>query len=176
MLECYWNTLPIGKENAVDYDTLCNLWGMGKRKVRQTLHDLSLYDSGDNFILIRSGSGKGFYRTDDMKIIQAYRKECISKAKSNFAPLKKINRVINDDDTQLSLYNNMRNARINKGLKQKEVVKELKKYDRGIDGALLSKFENSVCVPTPYQLVLFARIYGCKPSELINTDLLYEIA
>lgn len=176
MLEYYWNTLPIGKENAVYYDTLCDLWGMNKRKVRQTLHDLSLYDSGDNFILIRSGSGKGFYRTDDIKTIQAYRKECISKAKSNFAPLKKINRVINDDDTQLSLHNNMRNARINKGLKQKEVVEELRKHDKGIDEALLSKFENSVCIPTPYQLCLFARIYDCNPSELINTDLLYEIA
>lgn len=175
MLEYYWNSLPIGKENAVDYDTLCVMWGRCKRVVRRILHDLSLYDSGDNYILIRSGKYKGFYRTDDKEIIEAFRKECINKAKSNFAPLKKINRIINEDiDTQLSLYNNMRNARINKGLKQKEVVEELRKYDKGIDEALLSKYENSVCVPTPYQLCLFARIYGCTPSELINTDLVYQ--
>ena len=177
MLEQYWNSLPIGKENAVDYDTLCEKWQMNKRKVRQTLHDLSLYDSGDNYILIRSGSGKGFYKTDDMQIIKAFRKECLHKAKSNFAPLKKINRVINTaDEVQLNFSNNMKAVRVAQGLKQRDVVMQLRKSGEQIDEALLSKYENSVCIPTPYQLCLFARIYGCKPAELINIDLLDYIA
>ena len=169
MLEQYWNSLPIGKENAVDYETLCEKWQMTKRAVRYKLHELSLYDSGDNYILIRSGSGKGFYKTDDMEIINAYRKECMQKAKSNFAPLQKINRIINSkDDVQMSFINNLRAIRVAQGLKQREVVEEVQKVGEQIDEALLSKFENSVCIPTPYQLCLFARIYGCKPNDLIN--------
>ena len=177
MLEHYWNSLPIGKENAESYDTLCKKWNMNKRKVRQILHDLSLYDSGDNYILIRSSSGRGFYRTDDMKIIQAFRKECLSKAKSNFAPIKKINRIINEaDNMQVDFYNNLKTMRLAKGLKQTEVVEQLQRVGENVDAALLSKYENSVCLPTPYQLCLFARIYGCKPQELINTELAYLIS
>lgn len=176
-LEQYWNSLPIGKENAADYNELCAKWNMSKRKVRQTLHDLSLYDSGDDYILIRSGSSKGFYRTNDMQIINAFRKECLSKAKSNFAPLKKINRIITEaDNTQMNFYNNLKSARLAMGMKQSDVVAQLRKAGEYVDTALLSKYENSVCLPTPYQLCLLARIYGCKPAELINTDLAYTIA
>lgn len=177
MLDYYWNSLPIGKENAADYPTLCKKWNMSARKVRQTLHDLSLYDSGDNYILIRSGSGKGFFRTDDLKIIQAFKKECLSKAKSNFAPLKKINRIINDlDNAQLSFHNNLKATRISKGLKQTEVITHFQKVGECVDVSLLSKFENSVCLPTPYQLCILARVYGCSPQDLINTEALFNIA
>ena len=62
------------------------------------------------------------------------------------------------------------------GLKQREVVEQVRVVGEQIDEALLSKFENSVCMPTPYQLCLFARIYGCKPNELININLLDYIA
>lgn len=177
MLEQYWNSLPIGRENAVDYDTLCERWQMNKRAVRNKLHELSRYDSGDNYILIRSGSGKGFYKTDDIEIIKSYRKECMQKAKSNFAPLQKINRIMNSkDDTQMNFANNLRSVRVAQGLKQREVVEQVRVVGEQIDEALLSKFENSVCMPTPYQLCLFARIYGCKPNELININLLDYIA
>lgn len=177
MLEHYWNSLPIGKENAISYEELCAKWQMSRRSVRHILHKLSLYDSGDDYILIRSCNGKGFFKTDDMQIIQAFRTECVNKARSNFAPLKKINRILNEvNDLQLSLCNNMKNARIVAGLKQKDVVRQMQQFDESVNEALLSKFENSVCLPTPYQLCLFARIYGVTPAELVNTDLVYNIS
>jgi ribosome-binding protein aMBF1 (putative translation factor) len=176
-MEKYWSSLPIGKENAVTYATLCAKWKRSEREVRKILHELSLYDSGDDYILIRSASSKGFYKTNDINTIKAYRKECISKAKNNFAPLRKINRLLSEaDDTQMNFYNNLKNARLAKGLKQIEVVQEFKRVNEFIDVTLLSKYENSVCLPTPYQLCLLARIYGCKPSELIDTELAYNIA
>lgn len=175
-LEHYWNSLPIGKENAASYDTLCEKWKVSKRQARSILHDLSLYDGGDDYILIRSSSGKGFYRTDDMKIIRAFREECVKKAKSNFAPLKKINRILTEaESTQTNFVNNLKNMRVAKGLKQTDVIKQLQRSGVQIDAALLSKFENSVCLPTPYQLCLFARIYGCSTRDLVNTELLYLI-
>ena len=175
-LEDYWNSLPIGKEKAESYDTLCEKWNVNKRQARSILHNLSLYDSGDNYILIRSSSGKGFYRTDDMQIIQAFRAECMKKAKSNFAPLKKINRILTEaEDRQIDFCNNLKTMRLAKGLKQTDVILQLQRVGENVDAAMLSKYENSVCLPTPYQLCLFARIYGCKPHELINTELAYLI-
>ncbi len=171
MLEQYWQSIPVGKENAVTYAELCKTWNVSERKARQILHDLSLLDTGDNFILIRSGGNKGFYRTDDLKIIKAFKKECTNKAKSNFAPLRKINRILNGlNDMQINFENNIKNIRLAKNMKQAEVVAKMRKHDKSVDIALYSKFENSVCLPTPYQLLILAQILSCNPSDLINYE------
>lgn len=171
--ELYWNDIPIGKEFAIPYAGLCLLWGVGKRKVRAILHDLSLYDNGDNYILIRSSkNGGGFYKTNDPAELKAYRKECLNKGRSNFAPVKKINRVLNSqsDDLQASIFNNLKLVRLAAGLKQDDVVAQIRAYDPHIDAPMLSKFENGFCMPTPYQLAHLSRIYGVQPNELVRID------
>ncbi len=98
-MENYWNDIPIGKENAVTYSELCLKWGCKERQVRQILHNLSYADNGDNMILIRSSYSKGFYKTDDIEDIKRYKKECINMAKSTFAPLRKIRRVLREENS-----------------------------------------------------------------------------
>jgi hypothetical protein len=169
----YWDVIPVGKQNALTYDNLCYIWGCDQRKARAILHELSLYDNGDNYILIRSSKGKGFYKTDDEAEIQAYKRECLSKGKSVFAPVKKINRVLNANVEQYSLTNNLRVIRESKGLKQGQVCAAMKRFDRYFDKSLLSKMENGVCLPTYYQLSKLAEIYAVEPFELLNADLYY---
>jgi hypothetical protein len=169
----YWDDIPVGKENAVTYEKLCNLWHCDARTARYILHDLSALDNGDNYILIRSSKNKGFYKTDDETEIQAYKRECLNKGRSIFAPVKKINRVLNANTEQYSLENNLRVIRESKGFKQCQVCNIMKQYDKAFDKSLLSKMENGVCLPTYYQLAKLAHIYGCMPSELINADLYY---
>ena len=36
---------------------------------------------------------------------------------------------------------------------------------------MLSKMENGVCMPTPYQLSKLSQLYDCEPTDLINADL-----
>lgn len=100
-LEMYWHQIPIGKENAITYEELQVLWKTSERNVRKILSELSYYDNGDQLILIRSGRTKGFYRTDDIEEIERYRKECLNKGRSIFAPVRKCNRVLAIDDSQL---------------------------------------------------------------------------
>lgn len=169
----YWDDIPVGKENAVTYDVLCGLWGCNKRTARARLHELSLYDNGDNYILIRSGGCKGFYKTDDESEIKAYKRECLNKGRSVFAPVKKINRVINANTDQYAFENNMRVIREGKGLKQADVCRRMKQHDKAFDKSLLSKMENGVCMPTPYQVFKLAEIYGVEPLELLRTELHY---
>ncbi len=171
--ELFWNDIPVGKENAVKYDFLCAMWGVDKRAARAILHKLSLYDNGDNYILIRSSkNGGGFYKTDDREELKAYRKECLNKGRSNFAPVKKINRVLNAqfDDLQACVFNNLKAVRITARLKQEEVVEQMRRYDPHFDAPMLSKFENGFCMPTPYQLAGLAKIYGIPASELFRID------
>jgi hypothetical protein len=165
-LELYWSSIPIGKDYALTYTELCISWNCNERRARSILHDLSLYDSGDDFILIRSSKSKGFYRTDDKDEMKAYKRECLAKGRSIFAPIKKINRVLAEDGMQFSLSNNLRVIRERCGLTQTEVC--MKVNDIGLDKFLLSKMENNICLPTDYQLHRLAQIYGCTANELID--------
>lgn len=162
----YWESIPIDEQNAVSYEKLCAKWGVNERKARQILHDLSSMDNGDDYILIRSSSAKGFFRTNDRDRIEKYKRECLNKGRSNLAPVKKINRVLNADEIQQSFFNNLRVIRENKGMKQKEVCQAI----GGIDVSLLSRMENGVVLPTPQVLCKLARLYGVRVRDLIMAD------
>ena len=140
--------------------------------MRDILYNLSRGDNGDNYVLIRSSKGKGFYKTDDLDEIAAYKKECENRGRNCFAPLTKINRILKGSDGQFEIFNNLRTVREALGLKQKAVCKKMKKFDAAFDVSLLSKMENGVCLPTFYQLAKLAEIYGVEQSELVGMDLL----
>lgn len=174
MLEKYWNDIPVGKENAVDYYGLCQLWGMRERTVRKILHDLSLLDNGDNYVLIRSSKNKGFYRSDDEAEIKAYRRECLAKGRSVFAPVKKCNRILNANGQQMDIINNLLQFRTAAGLKQTEVCDYLAERGIQIDCSALSRFENNRALPLPALTDELARLYGCHSTDLIAYDFLAQ--
>lgn len=162
----YWESIPIDEGNAVSYEELCAKWKVSERKARQILHDLSRMDNGDDYILIRSSGAKGFYRTNDHSKIEKYKRECLSKGRSNLAPVKKINRVLNAEDIQHSFINNLRVVRESKHMTQKEVCKAV----GGINEALLSRMENGVILPTPDILNRLARLYNVESYDLIVAE------
>lgn len=168
-----WDDIPVNKENAVTYAELCKKWNCNERAARAILHELSSFDNGDDFILIRSSSGKGFYKTDDESEIQAYKKECLNKGRSVFAPIRKINRVLNANKEQYSFINNLRVIREGCGLKQSDVCDLMQQHDRAFDKSLLSKMENGVCMPTCLQLLKLAEIYAVQPADLLQVELYY---
>lgn len=170
--ELYWSEIPIGKENAISYEELMIKWGICERDVRQNLHDLSSYDNGDDYILIRSSKkGGGFYRTNNADEMKDYRKEVLKRGRSTFAPVKKINRVLNSNTEQISLINNLRVYREAAGLKQIQVCDMMQQFDESFDVPMLSKMENGVCLPTMYQCKKLAEFYRCQSSDLISYDI-----
>lgn len=170
-LELFWSEIPVGKENALTRQQFCAMWDMSDRAVRKVMQELSLFDNGDDYILIRSGNSKGFYKTADPAEIAAYRKECLNKGRAHFAPLRKINRLASVDAAQYSIENNLKVVRMSKGMTQPEVVEQMQTFDSGMDVSMLSRMESGRCLPTPYQLMILSRIYGCEPLELVNADL-----
>lgn len=167
----YWHEIPSEESEAKDYDTLCIEWNVSKRRVRRILHELSYFDNGDGFILLRSCRKKGFYKTNDIQTIKQYRQECLNKGKSVFAPLRKIDRILNIDSAQVDMVNNLRMRREMAGLLQSEVVFWLRMTDESFDIPMLSKMENGLCLPTPIQRKALAHLYGCSPDELVRYDL-----
>ena len=170
-LEEYWSKVPIGSANAYSYERLSIEWKTYERKTRRILHELSYYDNGDDLILIRSSKGTGFYRTNDVEDIKAYRRECLNRGRRTLVPLRKIDRVLGKESTQLSITNNLKAVRVACGLKASDVCAIMQHTFAGFDTALLSRMENDRCLPTPGQLHELARIYGCKPAELLDMQM-----
>lgn len=167
----YWKSIPVGKENALSYEELEDMWCMSTRKVRKTLEQLSRFDNGDNYILIRSSRNNGFYLTDDPHDIAAYKRECRSRALKIFAPLKKINRVLADvlpEEINYSFTNNLRLMRKERQMTQTDVCKRMLVHDGSFDVGMLSRLENGWALPTPAQLHALADIYACEPFELVE--------
>lgn len=167
-LALYWEDIPIGRNKAITYDTLAATWRIDKRTVRKILHELSRFDNGDNYVLIRSSHGTGFYKTDNEADIADYRAECLNRGRRTLAPLKKIDRILKPDGGQMNLRNNIKVMRKAAGLSQAEVCAYMRAFDSAFDEPLLSKMENGVCLPTEYQLSELARILRCEPFELVN--------
>lgn len=172
-LELYWHDIPISKKEAVPYNILQMWWNVNQREVRRILHALSGYDNGDDYVLIRSGKSKGFYKTDDKNEIEAFKRECLNKGRSVFAPVKKINRILSANNNQYSMTNNLRVIREDRQLKQSTVCEFMRAFDDAFDVPMLSKMENGVCLPTPFQLVKLSEIYGCNPTDLVNADMYF---
>ena len=169
----YWHSIPVGKKNAVTYEQLEQQWGMSARSVRKTLADLSSFDNGDNYILIRSAAHRGFYLTDDPADIAAYKRECRGRALKIFAPLKKINRVLDSlsaDEINYSFTNNLKLMRKQRGMTQDDVCAQMTAVDPAFDISKLSRLENSYALPTPAQLRALAFIYACEPFELVEIE------
>ena len=100
VLEQYWQDIPIGKKNRVTRDHLCGVWGVNRRMVRLILNRLASWDNGDDYVLVRSSSSRGFWRSNDREEIARYRREPLSRAKSYLKQLDKINRVLGENPLQ----------------------------------------------------------------------------
>ena len=169
VLETYRLDIPRGSENARGYDYFVKKWDKTRRSVRRILHDISVNEFDDGFVLIRSAHDGGmFYLTKTKDEIARYRKEIINKARSLAEPARIIDKVLEIDAGSLTVVNRMRKTRLKKGMKQTEVVEAMRKKFRTFDVPMLSKMENGVCLPTPPHLVTLARIYGVEPSELLE--------
>ena len=80
----YWDDIPNVKEEAVTYAELTMWWNTNEREVRRILHELSCYDNGDNYILIRSGQNKGFYKTDKKRRNRSIQKRMFEQRAQRF--------------------------------------------------------------------------------------------
>ena len=85
--------------SSFTYEELQFFFSCSRRTCREILAELSAFDSGDDYILIRSShNGGGFYKTRDHAKIEEYRKEVYNRAMNTLKPLKKIKRVLNRNE------------------------------------------------------------------------------
>ena len=97
-MEKYYNDIPIGMENAITKKELQIRWGMTERAVRAKIQLLRAADFGDDMVIISRSSGRGYYRTNNLEEIIAYKQEVINRGKHTFLPLRKVNRILNEEN------------------------------------------------------------------------------
>ena len=162
-MEKYYNDIPIGKDNAISKAALMQRWEMTERMVRRTIQELRAVDFGDDYVIISSSSGKGYYKSDRLEDIAAFKKEVTNRGRHTFLPLRKVNRILAG---KASLVNNLQEIRKAKGITNKEAVEYVRRVDKNFNKVILSQIENGRCGPTNQQLALLAELYESTPEEL----------
>lgn len=100
MLSRLYNDIPIGREKAVTKNDLMRKWDKPERAVRRIIQELRMVDNGDDYVIVSFSGGKGYYRTNDLEEIEAFKRETIRRAQHTFAPLRKINRILEHSEGQ----------------------------------------------------------------------------
>ena len=95
--------------------------------------------------------------------IKAFKKEVTNRGRHTFIPLRKVNRILNQQYT-----NNLQEIRKAKGITNTQAVEFVRQADPYFDKALLSKIENGRCGPTNLQLMKLAELYETTPEELVG--------
>lgn len=160
-LLAYYNDLPIGKKNAVTKEQLQCKWNMSERAVRKIISDLRAMDIEDDYVIVSLSTGKGYYKTNDIGEIRAFRKEVTNRGRHTFKPLRKVNRILAMQST-----NALKEKRLALNITTKEAIEYVKEVDPAFDKSLLSKIENGRCNPTNTQLFRLAELYESTPEEL----------
>lgn len=100
----YYNDIPIGKGNAVTKYRLAATWHVTERRARRIIQELRAADFGDEYVIVSSSHGRGYYRTDNLEEIEQFKREITNRARNTFLPLKKVNRILgNSGQMELDL-------------------------------------------------------------------------
>lgn len=93
-----YNDIPIGRRNAITRAELAEKWGVSDRMARRLIAELRAEDNGDGYVIVAFSSGKGYFRTDDLREIRRFHRETSKRARKTFAPLKKARRILRNAD------------------------------------------------------------------------------
>lgn len=168
--EEYYNSIPIGRENAISRASLAKMWNMSQDSVRHMIAILRADDNGDDFIIYSSSNPNhpGYYRTDDPVERRNFMRETKFRAINTFKPLKKAQRIENGDSGQYSLSCNLKQYRVSKGINNKDFCDSLSAAGVPMNPPLLSRIENGYVLPTPAAANLMAELIGCDVADLFG--------
>ena len=166
----YYETIPVGRENAITREELANKWGVSQDKARHIIAELRAVDQGDDFIIFSSSDPQnpGYYKTADPAERRAFMAETKRRAINTFKPLKKAQRIENGNSNQYSLCNNLKIYRKDKGLSNEMLCEALTASGVPMSTPMLSRIENGHVLPSPRCAELMAEIIGCDVSDIFG--------
>ena len=168
----YYESIPLGKENAISKFALAQLWNTSVREARRKVMLLRMEDNGDDFVIVSTSKSAGYYRSDNRDDIRSFKEEMSNRAKHTFRPIRKASRILGVDEQQYSFTNNLKMCRLEARLWGDTVVLELRKLDPRFDKSILSRIENGLCMPTPIQLQVLSRLYHKSIEELVGVTII----
>lgn len=166
----YYESIPVGRENAITRAELARRWGMSPDKVRHTIAALRAEDQGDNYIIFSSSDPQnpGYYKTDEATERRAFMAETKRRAINTFKPLRKAQRIENGNSDQYSLCNNLKLYRKDKGISNDMFCDALTAAGVPMSTPMLSRIENGHVLPSPRCAEVMAEIIGCDVIELFG--------
>lgn len=166
----YYESIPVGRENAITRAELARLWNTSPDRVRHIIAALRAEDQGDDYIIYSSSSPEnpGYYKTDEPSERRAFMAETKRRAINTFKPLKKAQRIENGNSDQYSLCNNLKQYRKDKGISNESFCEAITAAGVPLTTPMLSRIENGYVLPTPICAVLMAEALKCEVSDLFG--------
>lgn len=166
----FYESIPIGRENAITRAELARLWGVSQDKARHIIAALRAEDQGDDYIIFSSSDPQspGYYKTANADERRAYMAETKRRAINTFKPLKKAQRIENGDSDQYSLCNNLKVFRKDRGFTNDMFCDALAAVGIPMNAPLLSRIENGYVLPSPRCAEAMTEILQCEMSELFG--------
>lgn len=89
--------IPVGRENAITRAELAALWGMSDRDVRETIANMRIIPTDDEYaILSSSRNPPGYWRSNGREELEQYVREQRARARNVLKNTQDARRVLKD--------------------------------------------------------------------------------
>jgi hypothetical protein len=92
------NDIPIGRRNAISRAQLTKLWGCSDRTARQYIAEFRAEVTGEQYAILSSSRGDGYWMSNDPKEIQAFIDEMQAHAVKTFVAQRAAKHVLKNID------------------------------------------------------------------------------
>lgn len=86
--------IPIGRDNAITRQRLCDITGQNDREVRRQISELRAHDDETNLVIVSVSNGRGYYRSDQPDDIRHFVAEMQKRNRMVYQAIKIAKRVL----------------------------------------------------------------------------------
>lgn len=86
--------IPVGRDNAVTRQRLCDITGLNDREVRRQISELRAKDDDSNLVIVSVSNGRGYFRSDNPDDIRHFIAEMQKRNRMVYQAIKIAKRTL----------------------------------------------------------------------------------
>ena len=86
--------IPVGRDNAVTRQRLCDITGLNDREVRRQISELRAHDDASNLVIVSVSNGRGYFRSNNPDDIRHFIAEMQKRNRMVYQAIKIAKRTL----------------------------------------------------------------------------------
>lgn len=86
--------IPVGRDNAVTRQRLCDITGLNDREVRRQISELRAKDDDSNLVIVSVSNGRGYFRSNNPDDIRHFIAEMQKRNRMVYQAIKVAKRTL----------------------------------------------------------------------------------